>query len=160
MGSRWGRSDHFLRFGCVEFLVHLSLLRTEPGCSHLERCERRSSGRDRLLLRPLQLLQDRRGQCPRRQNLRANPVLLPPRHPLRTIGPSLFSSLTCVSAKSAEVTTRLRALAIAPTARIVFGLALGAIGLAGLYWDRQYPESTPEDEQKLPISVRIVDRVK
>lgn len=42
----------------------------------------------------------------------------------------------------------------------MFGLALGAVGIVGLLWDRQVTEdeSKGEQEQKPLINVRMVDR--
>lgn len=50
--------------------------------------------------------------------------------------------------------------ALSGNARIVFGLALGAVGIAGILWDRQVTEDEPKGEQKQKplINVRMVDR--
>lgn len=50
--------------------------------------------------------------------------------------------------------------ALSGNARIMFGLTLGAVGIAGLLWDRQVTEDEPkgEQEQKPLINVRMVDR--
>ncbi|XAO25486.1 hypothetical protein I312_104312 [Cryptococcus bacillisporus CA1280] len=51
-------------------------------------------------------------------------------------------------------------LSLSGNARIMFGLALGAVGIVGLLWDRQVTEdeSKGEQEQKPLINVRMVDR--
>ncbi|EAL20774.1 hypothetical protein CNBE1370 [Cryptococcus deneoformans B-3501A] len=51
-------------------------------------------------------------------------------------------------------------LSLSGNARIAFGLALGAVGIAGILWDRQVAEDEPkgELEQKPLINVRMVDR--
>ncbi|OWT39318.1 hypothetical protein J008_03297 [Cryptococcus neoformans] len=51
-------------------------------------------------------------------------------------------------------------MSLSGNARIVFGLALGAVGIAGILWDRQVTEDEPkgEQEQKPLINVRMVDR--
>ncbi|KAE8542382.1 hypothetical protein D1P53_001159 [Cryptococcus gattii VGV] len=51
-------------------------------------------------------------------------------------------------------------LSLSGNARIMFGLALGAVAIAGLLWDRQVTEDEPkgEQEQKPLINVRMVDR--
>ncbi|WWD04155.1 hypothetical protein V865_002221 [Kwoniella europaea PYCC6329] len=46
---------------------------------------------------------------------------------------------------------------LAPNARIIFGLAIGAVGLAGLMIDRNVLQDEKVDE-KPAISVRMVDR--
>jgi hypothetical protein len=48
--------------------------------------------------------------------------------------------------------------ALTPNTRIIFGLAIGVVGLVGLYWDRWVaPEASREGEKPL-VAVRVVDR--
>lgn len=48
--------------------------------------------------------------------------------------------------------------ALNPNTRILFGVVLGVVGMAGLYWDRWIaPEESREGDKPL-VGVRVVDR--